>query len=154
MWVYSDWRGYLFQLSSSKNIGAVFYGYSSDITRTFLPKRTNIDDCDSFHGNRTLQDLWTVVYDAQSAAIASLNTNHTCADVDLAARRVIDDADLGEYFTHRLGHGLGIEGHERYRSSNRTNTGPTSTEGTHISNFRRGMCLPRNQVLSFIHDWH
>ena len=60
-----------------------------------------------------MQNLWSIVYDAQSAAIASLNTNHTCADVDLAARGVISDGGLGEYFTHRLGHGLGIEGHER-----------------------------------------
>jgi Xaa-Pro aminopeptidase len=93
--------------------GAVFHGYSSDITRTFLPSRTDIEDCPVSYGNRTLQELWSVVYDAQSAAIASLNPNHTCADVDLAAREVIENAGLGKYFTHRLGHGLGIEGHER-----------------------------------------
>ena len=92
------------------NVGAVFHGYSSDITRTFLPKRTDIEDC---VGNYSLQDLWTTVYNAQSAAISTLFTNHTCADVDLAARDVIEDAGLGKYFTHRLGHGIGINGHER-----------------------------------------
>jgi Xaa-Pro aminopeptidase len=92
------------------NVGAVFHGYSSDITRTFLPKRTNIADC---LGNYSLQDLWTTVYNAQSAAISTLSTNHTCAEVDLAARDVIEDAGLGKYFTHRLGHGTGINGHER-----------------------------------------
>ena len=50
-------------------VGAVFHGYSSDITRTFLPKRTNIADC---VGNHSLQDLWTTVYNAQSAAISTL----------------------------------------------------------------------------------
>ena len=45
-----------------------------------------------------------------------MTTKSTCADVDLAARKVIEDAGYGKYFTHRLGHGLGIEGHERYIS--------------------------------------
>ena len=93
------------------DLGATFHGYSSDITRTFLPKRTNIDKCAQTH---SLKDLWSIVYDAQSAAINKLSPNHTCADVDLAARRIIEDVGLGKYFTHRLGHGLGIEGHERY----------------------------------------
>jgi Xaa-Pro aminopeptidase len=96
------------------NVGAVFHGYSSDITRTFLPKRTDVEECISSTGNYTLQELWDIVYDAQSAAIATMTLNHTCADVDLAARGVIEDAGLGKYFNHRLGHGLGIEGHERY----------------------------------------
>ena len=64
-------------------------------------------------GNHSLQDLWTTVYNAQSAAIDTLTTNHTCAEVDLAARWVIEEAGLGKYFTHRLGHGTGINGHER-----------------------------------------
>jgi Xaa-Pro aminopeptidase len=65
-------------------------------------------------GNYSLQDLWKIVYDAQSAAIDTLFTNHTCAEVDLAARKVIEDAGLGKYFNHRLGHGTGISGHERF----------------------------------------
>ena len=35
-----------------------------------------------------------------------------CAEVDKAARKVIEDAGYGEYFTHRTGHGIGMEGHE------------------------------------------
>jgi Xaa-Pro aminopeptidase len=92
------------------DVGAVFHGYSSDITRTFLPKGTDIETCAEIS---SLKNIWNTVYDAQSAAIETLTKNHTCADVDLAARKVIDDAGLGKYFTHRLGHGLGVEGHER-----------------------------------------
>ena len=94
-------------------VGAIFLGYSSAITRTFLPKRTDIEKC---YESPSLQDLWMTVYDAQTAAIESVTVNRTCADVDLAARRVIEDAGLGKYFTHRLGHGLGIEAHEPYSS--------------------------------------
>ena len=45
-----------------------------------------------------------------------IHTKHTCAEIDLAARAVIESAGLGKYYTHRLGHGLGIDGHERYSS--------------------------------------
>jgi Xaa-Pro aminopeptidase len=89
------------------NPGAVLHGYSSDITRTFLPLGTHMGDCISKRGNPSLKELWEIVYSAQSAGIQALTTNHTCAEVDLAARKVIEDEGLGEYFGHRLGHGLG-----------------------------------------------
>ena len=95
------------------DVGATFHGYSSDITRTFLPKRTVLDECE-VSGNYSLQELWTTVYEAQSAAIEEMRVGRNCSEVDLAARAVIEDAGLGKYFNHRLGHGLGIEGHERY----------------------------------------
>ena len=95
------------------DVGATFHGYSSDITRTFLPKRTEIDECE-ISGDYTLLELWTTVYNAQSAAIEGMRVGRNCSEVDLAARAVVQEAGLGEYFNHRLGHGLGIEGHERY----------------------------------------
>lgn len=92
----------------------IFHGYSSDITRTFLPKRTDLEECKGIIvGNYSLQQIWGIVYHAQTAAIDALTTNHTCAEVDFAARKVIEDTGLGKYFSHRLGHGLGISGHER-----------------------------------------
>jgi Xaa-Pro aminopeptidase len=96
--------------------GVTFQGYSSDITRTFLPSGTNVEKCRMLSGNHTLEELWTIVYEAQSAAIDALIPGNYCADVDLAARGVIEDKGLGKHFVHRVGHGLGIDGHERYSS--------------------------------------
>jgi Xaa-Pro aminopeptidase len=102
------------------DVGAVFHGYSSDITRTFLPRRTDIEECEGkmvVGGKYSLEELWSTVYDAQSAAIEKMRLGSNCSDVDLAARGVVEEAGLGEYFSHRLGHGLGIEGHERYNTT-------------------------------------
>ena len=56
--------------------------------------------------------IWSVVLDAQTAAIEAARPGVPCFQVDAAARRVIDAAGYGDYFTHRLGHGLGIDVHE------------------------------------------
>jgi Xaa-Pro dipeptidase len=56
--------------------------------------------------------IWNVVLEAQGAAIERACPGVPCEEVDAAARRVIEKAGYGEYFTHRLGHGLGIDVHE------------------------------------------
>ena len=56
--------------------------------------------------------VWNVVLEAQGAAIDRAAPGVPCSEVDAAARRVIEKAGYGEYFTHRLGHGLGIDVHE------------------------------------------
>lgn len=56
--------------------------------------------------------IWSVVLEAQAAAIDRAAPGVPCAEVDAAARRVIEKAGYGKYFTHRLGHGLGIDVHE------------------------------------------
>jgi Xaa-Pro aminopeptidase len=53
-----------------------------------------------------------VVLDAHDAAIAAVRPGVTTGDVDAAARDVIERAGYGERFFHRVGHGLGLEGHE------------------------------------------
>jgi Xaa-Pro dipeptidase len=78
-------------------------GYSSDITRTvsFGPPS------DEF------RKVYAVVDRAQVAGIEALKAGAAGEDVDRAARKVIEDAGYGKYFTHRLGHGLGMDGHEQ-----------------------------------------
>jgi Xaa-Pro dipeptidase len=56
--------------------------------------------------------VFNVVHDAQSAAIELGRPGTPCQDMDRAARRVIAAAGYGWFFTHRLGHGLGMDGHE------------------------------------------
>ncbi|HTR04886.1 MAG TPA: Xaa-Pro peptidase family protein [Thermoanaerobaculia bacterium] len=77
-------------------------GYFYDITRS------------TFYGTPTdeYRKVWSIVLEAQSAAIDKAAPGVACAEVDAAARRVIEKAGYGEYFTHRLGHGLGIDVHE------------------------------------------
>ncbi len=58
------------------------------------------------------REVWRVVLDAQLAGIAAIRPGATCESVDAAARAVIERAGYGEYFTHRLGHGLGLDVHE------------------------------------------
>jgi Xaa-Pro aminopeptidase len=77
-------------------------GYYYDITRS------------TYFGTPTGQyrEIWSVVLEAQGAAIEKAAPGVPCSEVDAAARRVIVKAGYGEYFTHRLGHGLGIDVHE------------------------------------------
>jgi Xaa-Pro dipeptidase len=80
-------------------------GYNSDITRTFvLGKPTD-----------KMKQVFDIVHKAQSAALAAARPGVPCEAVDAAARKVIEDAGYGpgyKYFTHRVGHGLGMDGHE------------------------------------------
>ncbi len=54
--------------------------------------------------------VWNIVLDAQTAAAAQFKPNNSAASIDLAARKVIEEAGYGHGFTHRLGHGIGIKG--------------------------------------------
>lgn len=82
--------------------GAAFDGYISDLTRTFA-----VGDADA-----ECQKIHRIVQEANAAGRAAAKPGVPCADVDLAARSVIEKAGYGQYFTHRTGHGIGIEGHE------------------------------------------
>src|SRR5437764_6971265 len=78
-------------------------GYESDITRTVW---FGDSPADEFH------KVVNVVHDAQTAAITLGRPRTPCQDMDRAGRRVITAAGYGPFFTHRLGHGLGMDGHE------------------------------------------
>jgi Xaa-Pro aminopeptidase len=84
------------------DFGGVMNGYCSDITRTV------------FTGEPPAQfrELYAVLQEAQSAAVAAAAVGTTCEAVDEAARRIITGAGYGEYFIHRTGHGIGLEEHE------------------------------------------
>ena len=78
-------------------------GYTSDVTRT-VSFGTPSDEVRKVYG---------IVDRAQVAGIAALDAGRPGEEVDRAARLVIEDAGYGAYFTHRLGHGLGMDGHEQ-----------------------------------------
>jgi Xaa-Pro dipeptidase len=85
--------------------GCTVEGYNSDISRTFvLGKPTE-----------KMKQVFDIVHRAQAAALAAARPGVPCDAVDAAARKVIVDAGYGpefKYFTHRLGHGIGLDGHE------------------------------------------
>jgi len=78
-------------------------GYWSDITRTRY-----------FGGSPPAEftRVHDIVHDAQSAAIDRVRPGVAAQDIDRAAREVIERAGFGAQFTHRVGHGLGMDGHE------------------------------------------
>lgn len=87
------------------DIGVRYNGYCSDMTRTvFLGKVAD-----------ELKKVYQIVYDAQKRAIDFLNENKKikAKDVDFIARSYIKNKGYGEYFGHGLGHGVGLEVHEK-----------------------------------------
>ncbi|MBS4215372.1 M24 family metallopeptidase [Neobacillus rhizophilus] len=92
------------------DLGVVVDRYCSDITRTVAYGDINDKQ----------KEIYDTVLKAQLAALEASRPGVTAAEVDLTARRIIADAGYGEYFPHRLGHGLGISIHE-YPSIKETN---------------------------------
>ena len=83
--------------------GCDVHDYTSDITRMH------------FFGDEPgpeYRDVYNTVFAAQGAAYNAGKPGMECQQLDRIARRVIDQAGYGEYFTHRLGHGMGMDGHE------------------------------------------
>lgn len=85
--------------------GCLVEGYNSDITRTFvLGKATD-----------KMKRVFDLVHRAQKAALSAARPGVECQAVDAAARKVIVGSGYGpdyNYFTHRVGHGIGMDGHE------------------------------------------
>ena len=77
-------------------------GYYTDCTRTFHFGKPG----------REFEKVYSVVLEAHLAAEAKVKTGNTLGDVDMAARSVIEKNGYGEFFTHRTGHGIGIDIHE------------------------------------------
>src|SRR5262245_9846942 len=85
--------------------GCTVEGYQSDITRTFvLGKATD-----------KMKKVFDIVHQAQTAALKAAKPGVPLESIDAAGRKVVVDAGYGpgfKYFTHRLGHGMGMDGHE------------------------------------------
>ncbi len=85
--------------------GCKVEGYSSDISRTFVLGRPT----------QKMKDVFEIEFRAQTAALRAARPGLPCEAVDAAARKVIVDAGYGpdyKYFSHRVGHGMGMDGHE------------------------------------------
>lgn len=83
--------------------GCRVHGYTSDITRMH------------FFGDAPLpryREVFDTVLAAQTAAYEAGRPGMECQELDRIARRLIAEAGYGEHFTHRLGHGMGMDGHE------------------------------------------
>ena len=86
--------------------GGSLHGYQSDNTRTWVFDASPTQE---------VERVWHAVRDAQRRAFEALRPGPPCASIDRAARESIAASGYGEgyaTFTHRLGHGIGMEGHE------------------------------------------
>lgn len=92
------------------DLGVIVEGYCSDITRTVAFGAVN----------EKQREIYETVLKAQLDAINLAQPGVRMGDLDRAARTVIAEAGYGEYFFHRLGHGLGIDVHE-FPSINESN---------------------------------
>ncbi|MEK4081169.1 M24 family metallopeptidase [Solibacillus sp. FSL K6-1126] len=84
------------------DLGVIYEGYCSDITRTVAFGQPNDEQI----------EIYNAVRRSNEAAIDAVKPGVRAMDLDKIARDVITDAGYGQYFTHRLGHGLGISVHE------------------------------------------
>ncbi len=85
------------------DMGTNIRGYSSDITRTV------------FYGEPSAKhvDIYDLVHKANRVTNEYVRPGVTCEELDAIGRKVIVDGGYGENFIHRLGHGIGLQGHER-----------------------------------------
>ncbi|WP_099158773.1 M24 family metallopeptidase [Virgibacillus ndiopensis] len=84
------------------DLGVIYEGYCSDITRTVAYKSITDEQ----------RQIYNTVLDAEKKAIEASRVGTPVGKIDMVARNHIEQAGYGEYFTHRIGHGLGIETHE------------------------------------------
>jgi Xaa-Pro dipeptidase len=85
--------------------GCSVEGYRSDVTRTIVFGKPSDKQ----------RKVWDIVKKAQSEALKAVRPGVPCEHIDQVARKIIEDAGYGpeyKYFTHRLGHGIGMDGHE------------------------------------------
>jgi len=126
------------------DFGCVYNGYCSDMTRTVCLGKADAE----------MKKLYNTVLEAQLAALAIINDGMKCADVDAAARRIIDKEYAGK-FGHGLGHGVGKFIHEAPRLSPKA--GDTVLRPGHVVTVEPGIYLEgkygcRIEDMVFIHE--
>jgi len=84
------------------DMGCFKEGYASDMTRTIAIGEPGEE----------ARKVYQVVLDAQLKALEAASSNLTSKELDKVARSVIEDAGYGSYFSHSLGHGVGLQIHE------------------------------------------
>lgn len=84
------------------DFGAIYKNYYADETRTFFVGKAS----------DKMREIYEIVLEANLAGLARVKPGRPIKEVDLAAREVIEKAGYGEYFTHRTGHGIGLDIHE------------------------------------------
>lgn len=94
------------------DIGALYKGYHSDMTRTVAVK--SCSDCQ--------REIYDIVYNAQISALAEVKSGVKASDVDKTARDIISEAGYGKNFGHSTGHGVGLEIHEKPYVSSKSET--------------------------------
>jgi Xaa-Pro aminopeptidase len=87
------------------DFGGTLNGYFSDITRTVFVG--SLPETDSEE-----ERVYNLVAGAQEAGVRAARPGMTCEALDRVARDLLDVAGYGQYFIHRLGHGIGLDGHE------------------------------------------
>jgi Xaa-Pro aminopeptidase len=85
------------------DFGAVYQGYCSDLTRTVAIAPATEEQ----------RRIYNAVLKAQEEALQALRAGLPGREVDALARRYLEEAGLGDYFSHGLGHGVGLNVHER-----------------------------------------
>ncbi|MBE0525298.1 MAG: M24 family metallopeptidase, partial [Candidatus Thorarchaeota archaeon] len=82
--------------------GCTLDGYNTDMTRVGVAGKPT-DEVEIVH---------SIVLKAEETAIAKISLGMNCGTADGISRRIIEDEGYGDFFTHRLGHGIGLEVHE------------------------------------------
>lgn len=90
--------------------GAVYHGYHSDETCTFVVGRAD----------KKQKEVYSLVKKAHDNALEAIKTGTQCREIDRIARSCIEGRNLGKFFTHGTGHGVGLDVHEAPRIADKS----------------------------------
>lgn len=111
------------------DLGVIYEGYCSDITRTVAYGDINEQQA----------EIYETVRIAQETAVSISKPGISCTELDVTSRKIIKEKGYGKYFTHRLGHGLGIGIHE---SPSITETNPYLLQSGMVFTIEPGIYVP------------